>query len=416
MADRYNSACLVRSSLLVLAALACHPAPASGQTTDPLFRSWRWTEEVTAPRALGLGGAVVGLADDGTAAVFNPASLAVVPRAGELQLSLRLPGHGTLHGGDRLDTQAKAGSPASFVLRLGSRVGIGYHFVTLRSSTRTTLDDGREAGFLKTSVNGPGVGLGVRLSPYVNLGLSLSAVRFYVNEGEYTRTAETGPDLRVRLNSNGDTRVTGTLGMLVKAREVSYGLAVRVGRRWGGRRDASNPATGRVVDDGTVFGVVTPTVISGGIAWQPDVRRAGTFLLTGQVDRVLLGRIQPTSVPGLVFPGRDYRVADAWEVHAGGEVTIPFLTTWAARGGPWRPNRVQFRAGWHRQGAGSIAYEGTDPVERGLFPEGSYRRLWSMGASIGGTTILRLSGAVRFGGDTRLAVIGVTIRYPGLFP
>jgi len=370
------------------------------------------------PRALGLGGAVVALADDGAAAIFNPAGLATVPRAGELQFGYRFPSRATLASGDRLYNRPKPASPGTFVLRLGARVGISYHFVTLRSANRIDFDDGRSAGSLQTSVNGPGVGIGVRASPFVNLGLSLNAVRLYVNSGGYDRTTGTGaPDLRVRFNSAGDTRVTGTLGALIKTREVSYGAAFRLGRRWRGLRSASNPATGMLIDEGTQFGVESPSVLSAGAAWQPEkVRRAGTFVVTGQIDRVLLGKTQPTAAPGLPFPASDYKFADAWELRAGAETTIPFITTWASRGRPWRPNRVQFRLGWHRQGAGSLVYRGPDSVEQGFFPDGGYRHLWSVGASIGGTTIWRVSGAYRFGGEYGQAVAGVTIRYPGLFP
>jgi hypothetical protein len=77
---------------------------------------------------------------------------------------------------------------------------------------------------------------------------------------------------------------------------------------------------------------------------------------------------------------------------------------------------LQFRAGWHHQPAGAIVYEGADPVQQGLFPPGAARSLVSLGTSIGGVTMWRLSGAYCFGGDERQAVVGIAIRYPGLFP
>ena len=40
--------------------------------------------------------------------------------------------------------------------------------------------------------------------------------------------------------------------------------------------------------------------------------------------------------------------------------------------------RLQFRAGWHRQPAGSIAYEGPDPAQQALFPPGAARNLVSL--------------------------------------
>src|SRR5260370_22076818 len=52
----------------------------SGQTNDEFYRSWLWTEEVTAPRAAGLGGAYVALADDSGAAQLNPAGLTLLPK------------------------------------------------------------------------------------------------------------------------------------------------------------------------------------------------------------------------------------------------------------------------------------------------------------------------------------------------
>jgi hypothetical protein len=406
-----------RSAVFVAAAFIGDVALTSGQTTDPIFRSWQWTEEVTTPRALGLGEAVVGLADDGAAAAVNPAGLATVPRAGEIQFGWRFRSEATLANGDRLTNCNKTASPTTVVVRLGSHVGVSYHFVTVRSASQIAFDDGREAGSLKTSVNGPGVGLGVRLKPFLTVGLSVNTLRFYIDEGEYTRAAGGVPDVRVRFNSNGDTRVTGAIGALVKTREVSYGLALRPGRQWGALRTATEPSLGKVIDEGTRFGVRSPWVASAGVAWQPEkVRRGGTFLLTGQVDYVWLDAMKATAVPDIPFPSSDYAASRAVELHIGGEATIPVLTTWAARGGPGRPNRLQLRAGWHLQGAGSLVYQGDDTGQRDLFPDRGYRSLWSAGVSVGATTIWRVSSAFRFGGDFRQFVAGVTIRYPGLFP
>lgn len=421
MPDTLRAARDVVFALVAIAgAQPCFP-----QTADPIFRSWRWTEEVTAPRALGLGGAVVGLADDGVAAIYNPAGLATIPRAGEFQIGYRLRSRTTLANEDRIRYRTKINNPWTFALRLGTRVGISYHLMTLRSATGIDFDDGQRAGTLRTSVNGPGAGVGVRVSPFLSFGLSLSALRFYINEGQYSETTTGGPSpLRVRFTSTGDTRVTGTLGALVKAREMSYGLTFRLGRKWRGDRRATNLATGIVIDDGSHFGVHSPSVISVGAAWQPEkVRRAGTFVLTGQVDRVLLSDVTVTGVPGLRFPGNAYKVRDTWELHAGSEVTFPFFPTLASHCRGVCPNRFQIRAGWHRQGAGSLEFLGADPAERALFPRGGYRHLKAIGASLGGTTIWRLSSAYRFGGpgpflggESKLWVFSLTFRYPGLFP
>ena len=383
----------VRSALLLAALLLLSTVSAVAQTTDPIFRSWRWTEDVTLPRALALGGAVVGLADDASAAAFNPAGLATIPRSGELQLGVRFRTRENFDG-YRLDQLTKFASPAAFVVRLGSRVGLSYHFVTHRAGTETFFDSRGETGSLRTAINGPGLGLGVRVSPFVSVGGSLNIVRLYIDHGEYTRAGAPGsPGLKARLSSLGDTLTTGTVGALVKAREVSGGLAVRIGREWRGLRFAFDPATGLVIDEGSEFGIRSPTAFSLGLAWQPgNLGRASTFLLTSQFDYVRLGSVETTSARGIPFPGSDYHIPDALEGRLGAEATFPFIATWAARGRPWRPNRVQLRAGWHLQGSGSFAYEGADAAQKLLFPEGRSRNVWSAGASIGATTIWRVSG------------------------
>jgi hypothetical protein len=392
---------------------------ASAQTTDPVFRSWRWTEEVTTPRALALGGAVVGLADDAAAAVFNPAGLPTIPRAGELQLGVRFRTSESSDG-YRLDHLTKFASPATLVVRLGSRVGLSYHFVTHRAASEIFFAGSGEDGTLRTAINGPGLGLGVRVSPFVSIGGSLNLVRLYVDHGEFRRNGAPGsPALQVRLASMGETLTTGTLGALVKARELSGGVAVRFGREWQGLRFAFDPTTRTVVDEGSQFGVRSPSTLSLGLAWQPStVTRAGSFVLTSQFDYVRLGAVKPTSVAGVPFPASDYRVPDGKELRLGAEVSLPFLATWAARGRPLRPNRVQLRAGYHLQAAGSFVYQGGDAGQQALFPETDSRHVASFGLSLGATTIWRVSGtaAYRFGGGPWLFVTGVSIRYPGLFP
>lgn len=401
------------SAILVACSIG---GPAVAQTTDPIFRSWRWTEEVTTPRALGLGGAIAGLADDGAAAAFNPAGLATIPAAGELQIGVRLRSEASPANGDRVRELAKVTSPATFVLRVGPRVALSYHFVQLRSASRIAFQEGRESGTLNTTINGPGIGLGVRVLPFLNLGLSLDALRFYINDGGYLRGTDAGrTDLAVRLNSNGDTRVTGTVGALITTRELSYGFVFRLGARWRGLRTASDPSTRQVIDEGSVFDVGSPSVCSGGISWRPELRRAQTFLLTAQVDRLLLGSIRPTAAPGLDFPASDYQMKSAFDWRVGAETTLPLPAGWVSHI-PGSPNRIQLRAGWHRAAAGALVYTGSDPVEIGVFPRADARNLWSLGMSFGGATIWRLSGAYRFGGDDKQVAVGIAIRYPGLFP
>src|SRR5215472_15493568 len=81
---------------------------AFSQTNDHAWRSFDWFEDVGAPRAAGVGGAFVGLADDSSAILFNPAGLATLTKIEVLGSAPDRTSGTLLHG----DTTA-------------SRVGIG---------------------------------------------------------------------------------------------------------------------------------------------------------------------------------------------------------------------------------------------------------------------------------------------------
>lgn len=377
----------------------------SAQTTDPLFRSWRWTEGPTVPRSLGLGGALVGLADDGSAGVSNPAGLATLPRVGEVQFGYQLRSKGDLPNGDFAISRSKTATPVELALRPSPWLGISYQWVTLRAASTITLRDPPYGGTLKTSINGPGLGVGVRVLPFLTIGLALNAMRLHLDDGTYTRDAGSGPDLSVRLAGKDGTALLGTLGALATVGEMSYGLAWRWGGGFGGLRSAVDPRTRQVVDDGTSFEIRAPSVLSAGIAWRPQLRRAQTFLLTTQVDYLKLGAWRPTAVPGVGFGSSDYRMREGLEYRAGTEVTIP---AWGAR--------FQLRGGWHRQAGDTLAYVGSDAAELRRFPGAGARNLWSVGGSIGWSTLFRFSVGYGGGGASGLVVVGVAIRYPGLFP
>lgn len=377
----------------------------SAQTTDPPFRSWRWTEGPTAPRGLGLGGAMVGLADDGSAGVSNPAGLATLPRVGEIQLGYQLESKGDLPNGDFAISRRKAATPVDLALRPSPWLGVSYQWVTLSAASSIALRDPPYGGTLKTSINGPGLGVGVRVSPFLTIGLALNALSLHIDEGSYTRDVESGKDLSVRFAGKDETALLGTLGALGTVGEMSYGLAWRWGGGVGGLRSAVDPRTRQVVDDGTSFEIRAPSVLSAGLAWRPELRRAQTFLVTAQVDYLTLGAWRPTAVPGVGFGSSDYRMRGGLEYRAGTEITIP---AWGAR--------FQVRGGWYRQQGTTPEYLGSDPAERRRFPGAGARNLWSVGGSIGWSTLFRFSVAYSGRDPSGLLVVGLAIRYPGLFP
>src|SRR6185503_3803946 len=93
---------------VVLGAMAT-AVPAAAQTNDHVFRSWRWTEEIEAPRAAGLAGAFVAVADDSSATVLNPAGMLLLPKT-ELAATMAASASGTISPvGDREDSRTDPG-------------------------------------------------------------------------------------------------------------------------------------------------------------------------------------------------------------------------------------------------------------------------------------------------------------------
>src|SRR5512147_3251885 len=79
-----------RTPWIAACALLSLSTPLAGQTIDPLFAGFRWAPGEVGSRPAGLAGAFVGLADDGRAAVANPAGLTLIPIS-EVELSTGRP-------------------------------------------------------------------------------------------------------------------------------------------------------------------------------------------------------------------------------------------------------------------------------------------------------------------------------------
>src|SRR5262249_12524963 len=110
---------------------------AMGQTNDHLFRSWRWDEDVTAPRAAGMGGAFVAVADDSSAAFLTPAGLTPLPK-NDLAGGLMARRSGTSSLGDTLRARTGVGYVGG-AGRITKRFAVG-GYLTEPQDRRTVLD------------------------------------------------------------------------------------------------------------------------------------------------------------------------------------------------------------------------------------------------------------------------------------
>jgi hypothetical protein len=383
---------------------------AEAQTTDLIFQSWRYAEEPAPPRNFALAGAVAGLADDAGCVEVNPGGLATIPRPAEIVLGWQLKSRGTLPTGDRVETSVKATSPMIAVARPLPRFALSVQFVALRSETKVESPD---AGLqprqrqLAASINGPGLGVGYRVNPYVTAGVTINALQLHFDDVRYT----TASPLAVRLMSRGKTRVAGVVGVLYRPpvwfgrHQMSFGGALRWPQKWDGNRTANDPVSGRIVDDASLFTVREPAMLSAGVAWQPQLRRGAGLLTTVQLDRLWYSQIRPSAVPGIPLPASDFGVPGRYCFRLGEEATISISRA-----------RFQLRGGWRHGPAGTIVYSGPDPEARTFFPQTETRDAFTVGVSVGWTTIWQVSVGARFHDGPTRVVAGVSFRYPGLFP
>src|SRR5262249_38654196 len=230
------------SGILAAVFLACTPLAA--QTNDHFFRSWRWVEEPSSPRAAGLAGAMTALGDDGAAALHNPAGLPNLTKS-EVAGGLIARGDGTNSRGDTLVARTSVGS-ALAAIRLRQRwVIAGY--VAETQASRIKLDASRLAdGFTDTgSVEGVATELGAaaasQLSSPLQLGGRIGLARLAL-DADYNREPTTGPT-NLRVTSNGEaTRPTGAIGaVLVPVPWLRLGASASEGVSWRLARRATSP-------------------------------------------------------------------------------------------------------------------------------------------------------------------------------
>lgn len=271
---------LVRVALAALPLLALAAAPASALTDEEMFRAIRFHAPVPGARAAAMGGAFIGLADDPSASVTNPAGLGYLSRP-ELMLEVRgsdpdevgwtpagvfdLAGVETYARGLALiDEEAHAAIPfLSYVHPITDRVVLSVfrherhdverEFATGFFSSAFPALEGAGAGIerealytqgtLDLLVDTWGLGLGVALHEQFSLGLNVALARLDVAartdnfqgvlfDGNLNGT----PDQLLRsldyttVLDDEDTQITFTVGFLWKAHpKISVGAVYREG-------------------------------------------------------------------------------------------------------------------------------------------------------------------------------------------
>jgi long-subunit fatty acid transport protein len=405
-----------RSAAALAIGLAVGALPAAAQTNDHVFRSWRWSENVEAPRAAGLAGAFVAVADDSSATYLNPAGLVLLPKT-ELSASLGTAGSGTITPlGDRFESRTDpgfigGGGLVAKRLAVGAYVTRAHHSHVVFESTApdvaaepgfsTARDLAAETGFIDVKVTDAGAAVAWQPLSRVYVGARLN-VRYLELEGllsvsdQLTRSGVTVETFRVGLDS-GDARTTVDFGALVQiADSVRFGAVHRTGASWGVNRTSRNPAAKIELDERPTE-LRSPSVLSAGLAWRLNPQ----VLLSAQVDYVLYSQLQSNlDIRNGAFAREDYDLSNAAEPRLGLELSRRV-------GGV----SLQLRGGIHSQAPGSLRYTGPDTVEKLVFPATKRRTLVATGLSVISRVGLRLDSSALFQGEGTSFALGLAMRF-----
>ena len=378
-------------TLLALATLA------RAQTNDDVYRSWRWTADVGAPRAAGLAGTFVALADDPSAAVYNPAGLTQM-QGTELSGSMISRAGGTVASplADRIRGVIGVGF-AGGAGAITSRFTIG-GFLIQPQDRRATLTSARfvdgsvSTGFLDTQVTEAGIAAAWGFSDRLSVGIRLAASHLKL-EGENV----VDPEALDMGAAAGETRVTGSVGLhATPYRRLRVGFVLHPGVSYRVKRVANR--RGAVLDAGSQYDLRQPGVVSAGAAWEVSPR----LILVGQADFVRYSEGGDTFlVTAGEFRPADFRREDAIEPRAAIEFSLP------VRAGV----SLQFRGGVHSQAPGRLAFTGSSAAELSRFRNEARVLIGAAGVSIVTSRGLRLDVAGRFGGEQEAVIAGASVRF-----
>lgn len=384
----------------------------SAQTNDPIFQSWRWEEEAAfAPRAAGLGGAVVGLADEASTVVSNPAGMTTLRAPGEFHLS------GVNRHSQGKDVQI------GFAARVTNRFALGFYVSRPRSFSVGPPPGGpREPGM---ELGAPGTQFNAGVTDYVGAVAWRPWLRWSLGvSGRVSHLKADGtriPDdrsMRLHFHGSNDSYPLTVGALFMPGEQYRFGASYRHTCSWEMlREDWLKGSLGEGFTDAYVggprFKVVRPAVFSGAASLQPFksfLKILSDPMLSLQVDWVRESQISKNLVVdmhrGPPFSARDYSLDDAREYRAGAEVGFRLR----------RPLKIRARVGLHRQESGHLQYGGLDPAESALFPKERTKRRYigSFGLSLSGRiwVPVTLDVAMIRGGEQRTFVGGLAVRYP----
>ncbi len=318
---------------------------------------------MTAPRAAGLGGAYVALADDSAAAQLNPAGLTLLPKT-EITGGILWRGSGSL---GRDATMSRTGM--SYIGGAGlltKKWALGA-YLTEPFDERVVLPPSGTSGRLATTVTDGGVAVGWAPAGRVRVGLRVNMTHVRV-EAQWARGEGSLTSLLVGAAA-GITRVTGDVGMLVDVTDrLRLGASFRQGASWDISRTASNPALGVALDVGSIYRYRSPSVASGGASLRAGLK----VVVSAQVDYVRLSEVRDVfGVRIGPFKAEDYVLRDALEGRGGVEFSQPVGRV-----------SIQVRAGAHGASGASLRYVGVDRSESDRFRGSERMTEWSGGVSL----------------------------------
>ena len=385
-----------KTTLAVLAVAVFVATPLRAQTNDQVFRSWRWSVDQEPARVAGMGGAFVAVADESSAAAFNPAGLTQVQKT-ELAGGLVVRQRGTAASGIRDSLRAVTGIGfAGGAAAVSSRWRIGVYLLQpedRRADFTGSLPDGTTAsGFLDTQVTEVGGAVAWQARPGLALGARVTATHLKLEAEDLT----SGPAASEVGEGAGETRVTGSFGLLVTVRRaIRAGLTLQPGASYRMVRTAN--ADGRVIDSGSASDLRQPGLVAAGLS----VQLSPKILVSGQLDYVRYSEIRRQLViRSGSTTSADYGLVDALEPRLGLEFSLPL-----------RRYSVQLRGGVHSQAAGFLSYRGASPVEASTFRGGTRHLVPALGASLVNRGGLRIDLGGRLGGEQRELLATAGLRF-----